>query len=109
MKKGQEGLFRVRHYLNDALRSGGGHIGYGIRDKYRGRGYATKGLALTIEKARELVAEDELYLSVHKDNPASLRVQEKTAHTSIIRMKKNIIREFRWKNAGKKHKGLTKR
>ena len=67
----------MRHYLNDALRSGGGHIGYGIRDKYRGRGYATKGLALTIEKARELVAEDELYLSVHKDNPASLRVQEK--------------------------------
>ena len=77
MKKGQEGLFRVRHYLNDALRSGGGHIGYGIRDQYRGRGYATKGLALTIEKARDLVAEDELYLSVHKDNPASLRVQEK--------------------------------
>ena len=67
----------MRHYLNDALRSGGGHIGYGILEKYRGRGYATKCLELTIEKARELVAEDELYLSVHKDNPASLRVQEK--------------------------------
>ncbi len=53
----------MRHYLNDALRSGGGHIGYGILEKYRGRGYATKCLELTIEKARELVAEDELYLS----------------------------------------------
>ena len=50
----------MRHYLNDALRSGGGHIGYGILEKYRGRGYATKCLELTIEKARELVAEDEL-------------------------------------------------
>ena len=98
----------MRHYLNDALRSGGGHIGYGIRDKYRGRGYATKGLALTIEKARELVAEDELYLSVHNDNPASLRVQEKTAHTSIIRMKKNIIREFRWKKRWKKAQRIDK-
>ena len=67
----------MRHYVNDAQRSGGGHIGYGIREKYRGRGYATKGLALTIEKARDLVEEDELYQSLHKDNPASLRVQEK--------------------------------
>lgn len=33
------GLFRVRRYLNEALRSGGGHIGYGIREKYRGRGW----------------------------------------------------------------------
>ena len=31
------GLFRVRRYLNEALRSGGGHSGYGIREKYRGR------------------------------------------------------------------------
>lgn len=99
----------MRHYLNDALRSGGGHIGYGILEKYRGRGYATKCLELTIEKARELVAEDELYLSVHKDNPASLRVQEKTAHTSIIRMKKNIIREFRWKKAQRIDKALKKK
>jgi len=71
------GLFRIRHELNDFLREGAGHIGYGIKKEYRGKGYATKGLALTIEKAREIIKEDEIYMSVHKDNPASLQVQLK--------------------------------
>ncbi|MGC4019778.1 MAG: GNAT family N-acetyltransferase [Muricomes sp.] len=71
------GLFRVRHYLNDFLRNDAGHIGYGIKAEYRGRGLATKGLALTIEKAREIIREDEIYMSVHRDNPASLEVQKK--------------------------------
>lgn len=69
------GIFRLRHYLNDALREGAGHIGYMIRPEFRGRGYATRGLALMIEKARAVIPEDELYFSVNKDNPASLRVQ----------------------------------
>ena len=71
------GLFRIRHELNDFLANGPGHIGYGIKKEYRGRGYATKGLALTIEKAKEIIKEDEIYMSVHKDNPASLQVQLK--------------------------------
>ena len=71
------GLFRIRHELNDFLRAGAGHIGYGIKKEYRGKGYATKGLALTIEKAKEIIKEDEIYMSVHKDNPASLQVQLK--------------------------------
>lgn len=71
------GLFRIRHELNDFLRESAGHIGYGIKKEYRGKGYATKGLALTIEKAREIIKEDEIYMSVHKDNPASLQVQLK--------------------------------
>ena len=41
------GIFNFRHCLNDFLRNGPGHIGYGIGPKY------------------------------HKDNPASLRVQMK--------------------------------
>lgn len=68
------GLFKVRHYLNDALRNGSGHVGYGIRRGERGKGYGTRGLALAIEKARSIIPEDEVYLSVHKDNPASLKV-----------------------------------
>lgn len=71
------GLFRIRHELNDFLREGAGHIGYGIKKEYRGKGYATKGLALTIAKAKEIIKEDEIYMSVHKDNPASLQVQLK--------------------------------
>ena len=71
------GMFKLRHYLNDALREGAGHIGYGIRRDCRGRGYATAGLRLALDKAREIVPEDEIYLEVNKDNPASIRVQEK--------------------------------
>lgn len=93
------GLFRIRHELNDFLRNGAGHIGYGIRKEYRGKGYATEGLKLTIEKAWEIIKEDEIYMSVHKNNPASLRVQQKNGayihHEDEVefytRIKKNRI------------------
>ena len=68
------GLFRFRHMLNDVLREGAGHIGFGIRKEYRGKGYATKGLALLLEIAKKEVLEDEIYMSVDKTNPASLKV-----------------------------------
>ena len=70
------GVFNLRHYLNDFLREGPGHIGYCISKPYRGKGYATKGLKLTLDKAREKCIH-EVYMSVNKDNPASLRVQLK--------------------------------
>ena len=38
--------------------------------------YATD-LALALDFARSVVREDEIYMSVNKDNPASLRVQQK--------------------------------
>ena len=47
----------------------------GIKKECRGRGYATEGLRLVIEKARDIIPEDEIYMSVHKDNPASLKAQ----------------------------------
>ena len=71
------GMFKLRHFLNEFLANGAGHIGYGIKKEYRGKGYATEGLRLALEKAREIVKEDEVYMSVNKDNPASLRVQLK--------------------------------
>ena len=71
------GLFRIRHYLTDALARGAGHIGYAVGKEFRGKGYASAGLKLTIEKAWEIIPEDEIYMSVHKDNPASLKVQIK--------------------------------
>ena len=85
-------LFKVRHFLNDALQKGSGHMGYGVRRTCRGRGYATRGLALAIQKAREMVPENELYLSVDKENLASLRAQLKNgAYTT--RTEKNTIPE----------------
>ncbi len=68
------GQFRIRHYLCESLRKGGGHIGYFIKQCYRGKGFAKKGLALTLEIARTIIPEDEIYLRVNKDNPASLKV-----------------------------------
>ena len=70
------GLFKIRHYLNEALAKGPGHIGYGILPEFRGKGYATKGLKLAIDKCKEIIPEDEIYFSVHKDNPGSLKVQQ---------------------------------
>ncbi|MBP5157983.1 MAG: GNAT family N-acetyltransferase [Treponema sp.] len=71
------GQFRIRHFLNDALREGAGHIGYYIGKEHRGKGFATEGLRLTLECARKIVPEDEIYLRVNKDNPASLKVMLK--------------------------------
>ena len=71
------GIFKLRHFLNDWLRNNSGHVGYGIAKEYRGHGYATEGLRLIIEEARKLpIDTDELYLSVLKNNPASLKTPE---------------------------------
>ncbi|MDO4312770.1 MAG: GNAT family N-acetyltransferase [Eubacteriales bacterium] len=70
------GIFNLRHCLNDFLANGPGHIGYGISPDFRKRGYATKGLALVLQEAKNMGI-DEVYLSVHKDNTGSLKVQQK--------------------------------
>ncbi len=71
------GEFRIRHCLTEALRVGAGHIGYSIRKDLRGKGYGTAGLKLTLEIARRLIPEDEIYLRVNKDNIASRKVMMK--------------------------------
>ena len=69
------GIFKVRHCLNEALKNGSGHIGYGIRKEFRGQGNASKGLHLAIQELIQFMPEDEVYLSSYKNNPASLKVQ----------------------------------
>ena len=71
------GEFRIRHHLTEALKNGSGHIGYSIAKQYRGKGYATIGLKKTLELAKRIVPEQEIYLRVNKDNIASLKVMEK--------------------------------
>ena len=67
------GEYRIRHYLTDALKTGAGHIGYSIRKDFRGKGYGTKGLALALELARNIVSEEEIYLRVLKTNIPSFK------------------------------------
>ena len=71
------GLFSFRHYLNDFLKSGPGHIGYAILKDYRNHGYASLGLKLLIDEVKDKLIEDEFYLSCNKDNQASLKTQLK--------------------------------
>lgn len=73
------GQFRVRHHLCESLRTGAGHIGYYIKPECRSRGYGTEGLQLTLEVARTIIPEDEFYLRVNKDNPASLKAMLKNS------------------------------
>lgn len=68
------GIFTVIHELNDHQRERDGHIAYAVLEKYRGQGYATKGLSLVIEDAKNYVKEDEIYMHTTKDNQASLKV-----------------------------------
>ena len=48
------GEIHIRHRLTPALEDYGGHIGYMVRPTQRRKGYATKMLALALEKAGEL-------------------------------------------------------
>lgn len=92
------GQYRIRHYLCESLKEGAGHIGYYIGKEYRGNGYGTEGLRLTLLKAMNIVPEDEIYLRVNKDNLASLHVMLKNGgvihhedeNKYYVRIKKNV-------------------
>ena len=71
------GEFRIRHWLCESLRTGAGHIGQFIAKPFRGKGFGTEGLRLTLEEAHRIVPEEEIYLRVNLDNQASLRVMLK--------------------------------
>lgn len=90
------GTFHFRHYLCESLIEGSGHIGYYIAPGYRGKNYGTKGLELLIDEIRDSVREEEIYLRVNRDNPASLHVMlnnggyihHEDEHSYFVRIKK---------------------
>ena len=61
------GCSHLRHRLNDALRTAGGHIGLGIRPSRRGLGYGTQLLNLTLEKAT-LMGITEVHIHCYESN-----------------------------------------
>ena len=69
------GESRLRHTLNDDLLTFGGHIGYRVRPSVRRQGFATRLLALTLEKAREMGL-TRVLVTCDDSNLASARVIE---------------------------------
>lgn len=69
------GTIKIRHYLTDALRATGGHIGYSIRPSARGRGYGTRMLRASLREGCRLGIEAAL-ITVNEDNQASWRMVE---------------------------------
>ncbi|AOT01486.1 MULTISPECIES: GNAT family N-acetyltransferase [Exiguobacterium] len=67
------GALNFRHDLTENLKLYGGHIGYGIRPSERQKGYATTGLRLALEEARQRGL-DQVLLTCGVDNLASRRV-----------------------------------
>lgn len=67
------GMGKLRHFLTESLRQGGGHIGYTIVPDARGKGCGTALLQKLLNEAAALGI-DRALLTVHNDNPASIRV-----------------------------------
>ena len=70
------GISRLRHRLTEGLLKRGGHIGYWIRPAERGKGYGTRLLALTCQKAGA-IGIDRVLVTCHRDNRGSIRIIEK--------------------------------
>jgi predicted acetyltransferase len=70
------GEIRFRPSIEPPFERHNGHAGYNIRPSMRGRGYATRQLALVIEEARRLGLPG-LLLPVEGENLVSARVIEK--------------------------------
>lgn len=67
------GSIQLRHSLTRELEQYGGQIGYGIRPSERGKGYATKQLALVLDVARNMNLE-KVMLACKKNNIGSAKV-----------------------------------
>lgn len=70
------GEIRFRPALNPPYEHWNGHVGYNIRPLQRGKGHATRQLALLLEEARKLHLKG-VSLTIEDENPASVRVIEK--------------------------------
>ncbi|MCP8615376.1 GNAT family N-acetyltransferase [Salirhabdus salicampi] len=90
------GAVNIRHGLTAFLLNSGGHIGYGIRPSERRKGYATKLLALSLEKAKELGIKKALVVC-DEDNLGSLKTIIKnggTPDSDFIEEDGNVVKRF---------------
>src|SRR5699024_1247324 len=69
------GAVNIRHHLNDSLKKVGGHVSYGIRKKYRGKGYGNKILKKALDYLSRIGVQEAL-ITCNADNEISLSVIE---------------------------------
>ena len=67
------GTGSVRHFLTDALKEVGGHIGYCISPKYRQKGYGKEILKRLIVEAKKIGIQD-ILVTTNLNNYASQRI-----------------------------------
>ena len=79
----------LRHYLNDYLRTFGGHIGYSIRPAAWGQGLGTLQLHLLLLEAKK-IGLTRARLTCFEHNAASQRVMEKNGAQRIDRVVNRI-------------------
>lgn len=91
------GIFTLRTDLNNFLVHMGGNVGYRVHPKYRCRGYATRGLSLIIEKAKEKGMKKLLIIAA-EGNIASCRAIEKNG--GVL----EDIAPLPWEKSGEKYK-----
>ena len=70
------GEFRFRPTVPPPYLSNSGHVGYNVRPSERRKGYATRGLAMVLAKAREFGLEG-LMIPINSVNVGSIRTTEK--------------------------------
>jgi predicted acetyltransferase len=70
------GTSRLRHWLVPHLEQEGGHIGYEVRPSERRKGYGTRLLALTLDRAKDRGL-SRVLVTCDEDNVGSRRVIEK--------------------------------
>lgn len=90
------GAVNIRHRLTEHLFNCGGHIGYGIRPSERRKGYATKLLAFSLEKARELGIKKALVVC-DKGNLGSEKTilnNSGVADTDYVEEDGNVVKRF---------------
>lgn len=66
------GACQIRHYLNEKLKQGGGHIGDGVRPSERGKGYGKEILRLALEECKYLKIKKAL-VSANTSNIPSIK------------------------------------
>lgn len=66
------GAVNIRHYLNEEILIGSGHIGDGIRPSERNKGYGTKMVSLALEECDKLGIKKVL-MCCDKDNISSAK------------------------------------